>query len=462
MARRPTSEPATRRWAGAWLLAVAACLAGCTTPASDASPTSLGSGPTSTSVAAPTTSTAAFAPPPLAPSTTTVPALLQALDAVWWATPKSSCLMVQDGDTVLYERNPDLPVTPASTMKLLTATAVLLRIDPDSRLRTRIVGSSVPDASGTVTGDVYLVGGGDPLLATAPFARHFTRPRRHTPIESLADALRAAGVTRITGRLLGDDGRYDRERYLPSWPASYRVDHEAGPLSALLVNDGASSWTANRETPMADPAAGAADVVAQLLQERGIAVDGGVGAGTAPFAPVELAGIDSATIGEIVQTMLLDSNNNAAELLLRELGLQVVGQGTTAAGRQVVLDTLARLGLPMDGVTMADASGLDRGNRVTCRLLTALLTVSPVSLLVDAGLPVAARSGTLLRRFGGTPVAERLRAKTGSLRGVAALAGYAEGAAGRRLTFAYELEGVGWAQGDQLQEHLGLALVTTR
>jgi D-alanyl-D-alanine carboxypeptidase/D-alanyl-D-alanine-endopeptidase (penicillin-binding protein 4) len=413
----------------------------------------VGHASTSSTTTSPTTTTTT--PPP-------DPALLQSLDALWWATPQRSCLIVQEGGTVLYERNPDLPVVPASTMKLLTATAVLLRIDPASRLRTRFFAATPPDAAGTVVGDVYLVGGGDPLLATSPFAEHFTRPRRHTPVEALAGALRAAGVTHITGRLLGDDGRYDRERYVATWPSSYRTDHEAGPLSALLVNDGASSWSASREVPMGDPAAGGAAVVAQQLRQRGVMIDGGSGAGSVPYGAVELAGIDSATIAEIVQSMLLDSNNNAAELLGRELGLRVAGHGSSAVGRQVVLDTLTGLGLPMDGVVVADASGLDRSNRVTCRLLTALLTVSPVALLVDAGLPVAGTSGTLARRFGGTPVAGRLRAKTGSLHGVAALAGYADGAPGRRLTFAYELDGVGWAQGDQLQDRLGLALVSTR
>ena len=462
MAHLRPSTSTVRRWVGACSLVAVLGLAGCTTPASDASPTSVKRTTTTssstTTTESTTTTTAAPAPPP----PPTVPALLPALDAVWWGTPKASCLMVQEGQTVVYERNPDLPVTPASTMKLLTATAVLLRIDPASRLRTRFVAASGPDAAGTVNGDVFVVGGGDPLLATAAFAGHFSRPRRTTSVEALADALRAAGVTHITGRVLGDDGRYDRERYAPSWPASYRTDHEAGPLSALLVNDGASSWNGSRETPMGDPAVEGADVIAQQLRARGVAVDGGAGAGTAPPGAVELAGLDSYTVGEIVQSMLVDSNNNAAELLVRELGLRVAGQGTSEAGRRVVLDTLAGLGLPLTGVVMVDGSGLDHGNRVTCRLLTALLTSSPVRALVEAGLPVAATSGTLARRFGGTPVAGRLRAKTGSLQGVSALAGYSSGLSGRQLTFAFEQVGVGWLQGDRLQEQLRLALVATR
>jgi D-alanyl-D-alanine carboxypeptidase/D-alanyl-D-alanine-endopeptidase (penicillin-binding protein 4) len=370
--------------------------------------------------------------------------------------------MVQEGGTVIYERNPDLPVVPASTMKLLTATAVLQRIDPGSRLRTTLVSATGSDLTGTVQGDVYLVGGGDPLLATGAFAGHFTRPRLLTRVEPLADRPRAAGITHITGRLLGDDGRYDRERYVPSWPASYRSEHEAGPLSALLVNDGAAAWAPQREVPVADPAVAATDVVAQLLRERGVTIDGGIGVGTAPPDGIELAAVDSPTIAELVRAMLLDSNNNAAELLLKELGLRVLGHGTTDAGRRVVLDTLAGLGVPLAGVTMVDGSGLDRGNRVTCRALTALLSNGSVRAAIGDGLPVAATSGTLQRRFRGTPIAGRLRAKTGSIRGVAALAGYADALSGRSLTFAFEQVGVADRQGDDLQERLGLALVTAR
>jgi D-alanyl-D-alanine carboxypeptidase/D-alanyl-D-alanine-endopeptidase (penicillin-binding protein 4) len=425
-------------------------------PASSSSSTT-----TSTTVATTTSTTAPTTTAPPISTTTTTPGLLGALERVWAATPKASCLMVQDGTAVLYERNPDGPVMPASTMKLITATAVLSRLDPGSRLRTTLVAGGPADLTGTVNGDVFLVGGGDPLLATTPFANHFSRPRLVTRLETLADQLRAAGVTHITGRLVGDDGRYDRERYLPSWPTSYRTEHEAGPLSALLVNDGDAAWSP-REIPFADPALGATDVVAQLLRERGIAIDGGTATGTAPAGAVELAGLISPTIAEITHEMLLDSNNNAAELLLRELGLRVLGQGSTDAGRRVALETLAGMGMPMAGVAMVDGSGLDRGNRATCRLLTALLTSSPVGFLVAPGLPVAGVSGTLRRRFVNTPVVGRLFAKTGTLQSVAALAGYADGAAGHRLTFAFEANGVGAGQGGRLEDELGLALVTAR
>jgi D-alanyl-D-alanine carboxypeptidase/D-alanyl-D-alanine-endopeptidase (penicillin-binding protein 4) len=126
----------------------------------------------------------------------------------------------------------------------------------------------------------------------------------------------------------------------------------------------------------------------------------------------------------------------------------------------VAVDTLTRLGLPMAGVRMLDGSGLAPGDRVTCRLLAAILNGSPSRTTVERALPIAARSGTLYKRFLATPVAGRLRAKTGSIRYVAALAGFADGP-NRTLTFAYVQNGVGTKQGQQLQDELGRSLVLT-
>src|SRR5205814_8151067 len=112
-------------------------------------------------------------------------------------------LMVADGSTVLYERNPDAPVAPASVMKLLTATAVLQRIDPASRLRTPVRALAAP-TDGTVVGDLWLVGGGDPVLGTMPYKVHFTRqPRLVNSVENLADRVVAAEIGRASCRERG-------------------------------------------------------------------------------------------------------------------------------------------------------------------------------------------------------------------------------------------------------------------
>ena len=411
------------------------------------------------------------APPQLVPTTSTTPALdpaglgalLTSLDGVWSQTrqPSSSCLMVLQGDEVVFERNPDVAVTPASTMKLLTATAVLSTLDPDERLRTPVLAASAP-VDGIVAGDLYLVGGGDPVLGTVDWAAHFERqPRLFTSIESLADRIVGSGVREVRGRIVGDDGRYDRERYVLSWPSRYRDDNEIGRLSALSVNDGFAVWDRRdaEDIPWDDPPRDAAAVLTALLRARGVVVAGEPVAGAVAPGAVELAAVESPTVARLVEAMLQDSDNGTAELLVKELGVRVRGAGTTAAGTAVVTDTLARLGLPLRDVDVRDGSGLDRGNRITCRLLAAILRDADRRGPIAGGLPVAAQTGTLYKRFLATPVAGHLRAKTGSLGGVASLAGYADGPTGV-LTFAQVLNGIGsHRDAVRVQDSLGAALV---
>jgi D-alanyl-D-alanine carboxypeptidase/D-alanyl-D-alanine-endopeptidase (penicillin-binding protein 4) len=371
--------------------------------------------------------------------------------------------MVLDGDEVVFERNPDLAVTPASTMKLLTATAVLHELDPNERLRTRVVAPVAP-AGGVVDGDLYLVGGGDPVLGTVDWAAHFDRqPRLFTSIETLADRIVATGVREVRGRIIGDESRYDAERYVPSWPSRYRDDNETGRMSALEVNDGFAVWDRpdSQDIPWDDPPRDAAAVLTALLRARGVTVAGDPAAGTAPAGVPELASIDSPTIAALVSAMLRDSDNGTAELFVKELGLRVNGAGTTAAGTAAVVASLTAQGLPMPGVVVHDGSGLDRGDHVTCRLLAAILRKADARGPIGVGLPIAAQTGTLYKRFLATPVAGHLRAKTGSISGVAALAGYADGRSGL-LTFAQVLNGIGSYQAAvRVQDSLGAALVGT-
>ena len=151
----------------AGLVASLLALTGCALPVSEAAQAPPSTSSTTTSSTTPsTTSTTAV------PTTTTAPApkvseLLRTLGVTWSKTPASSCLVVTEGGRPVFERNPDGAVAPASTMKLLTATAVLQHLDPNSRLVTPVVATVRPDATGTVAGDLWLVGGGDPVLGTA-------------------------------------------------------------------------------------------------------------------------------------------------------------------------------------------------------------------------------------------------------------------------------------------------------
>lgn len=346
-----------------------------------------------------------------------------------------TCLAVRDpAGRTIYDRLSAQPMIPASTMKLLTGTVALAKLGADTRYVTpvRAVG---PPQDGAV-GDLWLVGSGDPLLATADVAAiagWLDTPRPSTSMEALADRIVAAGVRRI-GRVLGDESRYDTQRYLPSWEPNYATDPDVGPQSALTVNSG---FTQIRPiaVPASAPATNAATVLANLLRARGVTV-GGVGEGRAPDAAVTVAQIESPPMSEVVGEMLRDSDNLTAELLTKELGVRFGGAGTTAAGVGVVKAAASAMGVPVGGLPSADGSGLDRGDRLTCSILQDLLTRSGDTGTLAQGMSVAGQSGTLTRRFTNTPAAGKVRAKTGSLEGVAGLAGWVSPAAGGPLEFS--------------------------
>ncbi len=201
-------------------------------------------------------------------------------DLAAWAmeAPGPFCAVVADpaGEMVLAHGTEE-PVVPASTLKLLTAAAVLADLGPDYRFRTRAL-APAPEA-GVIRGDLFLVGGGDPILATADYTSRFRRqPQVFTDLEDLAVSVAEAGVTRIEGAVVGDETRYDGERYRPDWPPRYLSGGDVGPLSALSVNDGWAAYPTNEVrgslVPAPDPAVSAAGVLSFLLQAHGVAVVG--------------------------------------------------------------------------------------------------------------------------------------------------------------------------------------------
>jgi D-alanyl-D-alanine carboxypeptidase/D-alanyl-D-alanine-endopeptidase (penicillin-binding protein 4) len=349
----------------------------------------------------------------------------------------TSCLRVTiDGDEIV-DSNGTVPLIPASTLKLLTASVALDILGADRTAETSVQ-VITPPVGGVIAGDVWLVGGGDPLLATEGYVKQFRRPQEpRTPLESLADSIVAAGVTQITGRVLGDESRFDTQRYVPSWPQRYINAREIGPMSALSVNDG---FIDSALTPAADPAASAAAELVGLLQQRGVTV-GGSGSGAAPEGTVELAAIEGAPLRDVVGEDLRLSDNGTSELLLKEIGLAAAGTGSTLAGAAAVVTHLTEAGMPVDGLTVNDGSGLDRGNTATCELLTAVLDAAGPGSDLTAQMAVAGESGTLDTRFDGTVIEGKVIAKTGSLSGVVGLAGFAEATDGTDVTFAVLLNG---------------------
>lgn len=378
-------------------------------------------------------------------------------DPFYGTAASESCLLVSQDDRRIEALRPETELIPASNLKLLTATAALERFG-DAHAFVTEFRAAAPPVNGVVEGDLWLVGGGDPVLMTPDYAASLRyQPTLVHPVSELGQALVRAGVREVRGAFLGDESRYDRVRYIPTWRSGYIADGEVGPASALLVNDGFASF-APRKVAASDPAAHAAGMVASAAEAAGVVL-GTIGSGTAPEASVVVARVESPPLSLIVESLLRDSDNTTAELLLKELGFAVRGEGTTAGGLTAMREVLAGEGIDAESYVATDGSGLDRGNRASCLAIDQALTGEGVGGPIGRGLAVAAQTGTLSKRFQGTPAAGRLHAKTGALEGVVSLSGWVRPTRGDPVEFTFIANGVaGEARGRQLQERIGVAL----
>ncbi len=341
---------------------------------------------------------------------------------------------------VLLSRAADVPRTPASVTKLLTAAAALDVLGPGSRAVTTVV-------RGTSDDEVVLVAGGDVLLSAGAGdpAAVAGRAGLADLAATTAEALRAAGRTTVAVRL--DDGLFSGPAVSPAWAAGDVTAGYVAPIAPIAVDEG--RLVPGREAPRAaDPALGAARAFAAALEAQGVelapaAVEGGVARAAAdPGAPV-LARAESATTAEQVELMLTASDNTLAEVLGRRVALAGGRTGTFEDASAAVTEAVAALGVDVTGVQLQGVSGLGRGTLLPARALTGLLVLAasdehPQLSALLSGLPVAGATGTLADRYGGESAAAAgvVRAKTGTLTGVSSLAGYVRDADGRVLAFA--------------------------
>jgi D-alanyl-D-alanine carboxypeptidase/D-alanyl-D-alanine-endopeptidase (penicillin-binding protein 4) len=318
---------------------------------------------------------------------------------------------LSSGD-VVFARNPGKPFQPASNEKLATGLTALHELGGDYRISTVVLGTG--DRRGSRwDGDLVLRGHGDPELG-------------HGDLDALAGELRKRGIRRVSGRVIGDESYFDRRRTAPGWkPSFYKV--ECPPLSALVVD---RAWLDGRTWD--EPALAAAVAFKRALERAGIRVSRKAAVGRAPASAIELARVASPPVRRLVKVMETESDNFYAELLLKLLGAEEAGRGTTAAGAAVVRRELVERGVPMAGVRIVDGSGLSRLDRVTGRMLASLLVSArddpAVSKAFVASLAVAGVSGTLEDRLTRPPARGRVRAKTGTTSAASALSGYAGGA----------------------------------
>ena len=344
--------------------------------------------------------------------------------------PAESCLIIDIEGTRLVSVNPDIPLLPASNMKVVVAMVALDVLTPDFVFSTSLVGKTNGNA---IDGDAYLVGGGDPVLVTGNYPVTEPYPTfNFTRLEDLFDALVKKGITRIGGSIIGDESRYDAERFSPSLGLGIKGT-EVGPLGALMVNDGVVSGNPIKPD---NPALGAATEFTNTLQNNGIAVSGSPKVGTAPQDLPVIAKIDSLPLSDIIAEMLTNSDNNTAELLVKEIGFAVSGEGSREAGLEAMKAKLVEWGIPLDVLQFFDGSGLDRGNRLTCNSLMTLLARDGGFGPVGLGLATANQTGTLREVLADTLGAGKLRGKTGTLTGAKALSGFVPFSADQASTFS--------------------------
>jgi D-alanyl-D-alanine carboxypeptidase/D-alanyl-D-alanine-endopeptidase (penicillin-binding protein 4) len=335
-----------------------------------------------------------------------------AVDPLLRSINEQSCAAVSLDGTPVGEANPDVVVIPASNQKILVAAVAEEVLGTDFVYTTTVVGPE--PVGGVIGGDVYLVGGGDPLLSGDWYAgSELDRfpVFNATSIDALARQLVDTGVTQIAGVVRGDGSRYDDEFYAPGWGGGV-AGLEAGPYDALLVND---SRVRGDDQRGVDPNEAGAREFVRILGEQGITVTGGASTGAAPATLARLAAVDSQPLPAIIAEMLANSDNNTAELLVKEIGLAASGAGTRIAGLESIAATIAAWGVDTGGLALGDGSGLSLDNRLTCSTLLGVLQHVGLDSATGQGLAVAGESGTLVNIFGDTPVAGRLRGKTGTL-----------------------------------------------
>jgi D-alanyl-D-alanine carboxypeptidase/D-alanyl-D-alanine-endopeptidase (penicillin-binding protein 4) len=330
-----------------------------------------------------------------------------------------------DGLGVVVRRDASHALPPASTQKSFTGMAALLSLPAGFHFTTEVATRARPSA-GRIPGSIWLVAGGDPYLTKSG-------------LRALARRVRSAGVTYIAADLLLDDSRYDARRHASGWKSSY-VPDEAGPLSAMAVDE--NQWR-HDSAFLSDPALPAARLFRDYLKAAGVTVHGVIKRSRRPAGATALASWQSGPLPAVLRRTLKDSNNFAAELVLKEVGKVVRHDPSSYGGHAAVRDVLVQRGVSA-GIG-SDGSGLSSTDRQTAAAQLALLQLAdstPAGPDFRAALPVACHDGTLEKRMCDTAAAGRLFAKTGTLPGVRALSGFTTTASGRSVWFSFQLTGV--------------------
>lgn len=398
------------------------------------------------------------------------------------------------GDT-LYSRNAGTPLMPASTMKMLTTAVALDRLGPEYQFSTDVLYDGTLDSDGTIHGNVYLKGDGDPSLSG-----RYLQGGPGAPMNFLAEQLAARGIRHVTGEVVGDATAFDDQRVPEGWLTRYLQSGYAARVSGLSLNEnlvwvtiapdgvrlepatsaiplmsnvrtvagGGAKLSIRRSTDgtisvsgtigsrspprryvyvVEDPARFATGALRSALVAKGVVVDGAIRLGTTPSTAVKIASIQSPTLDRIIAAMNRESINHFAELLLRSAarGPDRKVQGSVANGRELLRQFFAKkVGADSSTLQVFDGSGLSTLDRVTPRAMVQMLGYAHRAQWgpwFHASLPVAGESELLRRRMKGSPAQGNLHAKTGTTNDVIGLGGYVTAADGEVIAFSFIYNG---------------------
>ncbi len=340
---------------------------------------------------------------------------------------------------VLWERDADVPATPASTTKVLVSAAALLSLDHDMRLPTRVVAGDEP-------GTVVLVGGGDVTLSSLPVGEESIFPGA-AHLDDLVEQVKEAtggAVERVELDLSAYTGPETGAGWAPEdVPSTFMVK-----VQPAMLDGGRTNPKDKASMGQSDPAGNLAEEFAKRL---GAEVGGET---TAPENAEVLGEVWSAPVDELVRHTLVESDNLLGEVLARQVAAEEGREQSFEGGAAATLEVLQRNGIDVSDAELNDGSGLSPRNSVPAATLTRILQLAAAEndddevtaklrpLLI--GLPVAGGSGTLAPRYDEESSAAGrgwVRAKTGTLSGVHTLAGVVLTEDDRVLTFALMSDG---------------------
>ncbi len=323
---------------------------------------------------------------------------------------------------------------PASVEKLYTTVAAASLLGPSATFPTEILGTGRLEPHGVWHGNLYLRGDGDPTFGDGNFNRVYEDGYGPTASELVAQ-LRRHGIDRVTGRVIGDESRFDTLRGGPLTGYQPDIPDYGGELSALVYDHGATGGGLN-------PAAFAAHELVLTMRGMGVRARAARRTAFTPAGAHLLAIVQSPPLSVLLRLMDVPSDDLFADLIAKQIGYRYTGHGTLAAGAAQI-STVIEHNYDLHP-TILDGSGLDKADRSSPDQIVSLLRDihgTPIGGLLANSLPVVGETGTVQSIADHTAAQGHCIAKTGTLDDVTNLAGYCTARGAHTLVFALLIDG---------------------